>query len=162
MGEPAGALDGRPARAGARSDDRLSDHLDDGRRGPARHRHGAGFQREIGKPIAGKTGTTNDEKDVWFIGFAPDIAVGVYLGYDKPRHIGNRASGGSIAAPIVKEFLKVALAEKPGVPFRMPPGLKLVRVDPKSGARIVSRLVGRNSRSLQAGDFASRQLLGQL
>ena len=99
---------------------------------------GAGFQREIGKPIAGKTGTTNDEKDVWFVGFAPDIAVGVYLGYDKPRHIGNRASGGSIAAPIVKEFLKVALAEKPGVPFRMPPGLKLVRVDPKSGARIAA------------------------
>src|ERR1700752_409256 len=58
---------------------------------------GAGFQREIGKPIAGKTGTTNDEKDVWFVGFAPDIAVGVYIGYDKPRHIGNRASGGSIA-----------------------------------------------------------------
>jgi penicillin-binding protein 1A len=99
---------------------------------------GAGFQREIGKPIAGKTGTTNDEKDVWFVGFAPDIAVGVYLGYDKPRHIGNRASGGSIAAPIVKEFLKIALAEKPGVPFRMPSGLKLVRVDPKSGARIAA------------------------
>ena len=42
--------------------------------------------REVGKPIAGKTGTTNDEKDVWFVGFSPDLAVGVYLGYDKPRH----------------------------------------------------------------------------
>jgi len=99
---------------------------------------GAGFQREIGKPIAGKTGTTNDEKDVWFVGFAPDLAVGVYLGYDKPRHIANRASGGSTAAPIVKEFMKQALAEKPGVPFRVPPGLKLVRVDPKSGTRIAA------------------------
>src|SRR4029453_8689132 len=70
--------------------------------------------------------------------FAPDMAVGVYLGYDKPRHIANRASGGSTAAPIVKEFLKQALAEKPGVPFRVPPGLKLVRVDPKSGTRIAA------------------------
>ena len=99
---------------------------------------GAGFGREIGKPIAGKTGTTNDEKDVWFVGFAPDMAVGVYLGYDKPRHIANRASGGSIAAPIVKDFLKVALADKPAVPFRVPAGLKLIRIDPKSGTRIAA------------------------
>jgi penicillin-binding protein 1A len=99
---------------------------------------GAGFGREVGKPIAGKTGTTNDEKDVWFVGFSPDMAVGVYLGYDKPRHIGNRASGGGLAAPIVKEFLKVALADKPAVPFRVPPGLKLIRIDPKSGMRIAA------------------------
>ena len=51
--------------------------------------------RSVGKPIAGKTGTTNDEKDVWFIGFSPDIAVGVYIGYDKPRHIGHGATGGA-------------------------------------------------------------------
>src|SRR3954470_24477648 len=99
---------------------------------------GAGFQREIGKPIAGKTGTTNDEKDVWFVGFSPDIAVGVYLGYDKPRHIARGASGGHTAAPIVKDFLKLALADKPGVPFRVPPGLKLIRIDPKSGMRIAA------------------------
>jgi len=94
--------------------------------------------REVGKPVAGKTGTTNDEKDVWFVGFSPDMAVGVYLGYDKPRQIGNRATGGGIAAPIVKEFLKSALAEKPAVPFRVPPGLKLIRIDPKSGMRIAA------------------------
>jgi len=91
--------------------------------------------REVGKPVAGKTGTTNDEKDVWFIGFSPDIAVGVYLGYDKPRHIGNRATGGGLAAPIVREFLKVALAEKPAVPFRVPAGIKLIRIDARSGMR---------------------------
>lgn len=91
--------------------------------------------RQVGKPIAGKTGTTNDEKDVWFIGFSPDIVVGVYLGYDKPRHIGNRATGGGLAAPIVTEFLKVALADKPAVPFRVPAGIKLIRVDAKSGMR---------------------------
>src|SRR6185312_16457858 len=86
--------------------------------------------REVGKPVAGKTGTTNDEKDVWFVGFSPDIAVGVYLGYDKPRHIARGASGGHTAAPIVKDFMKLALADKPGVPFRVPPGLKLIRIDP--------------------------------
>jgi penicillin-binding protein 1A len=91
--------------------------------------------REVGKPVAGKTGTTNDEKDAWFIGFTPDIVVGVYLGYDKPRHLGRGATGGHLAAPIVKEFLKVALADKPAAPFRVPPGIKLVRVDLKSGTR---------------------------
>ena len=91
--------------------------------------------RAVGKPIAGKTGTTNDEKDVWFIGYSPDIAVGVYLGYDKPKHIGNRATGGGLAAPIVAEFLKVALADKPAVPFRVPSGIKLIRVEAKTGMR---------------------------
>jgi penicillin-binding protein 1A len=91
--------------------------------------------RQVGKPIAGKTGTTNDEKDVWFIGFSPDIVVGVYMGYDKPRHIGRGATGGHMAAPIVTEFLKVALADKPAVPFRVPAGIKLIRVDAKSGLR---------------------------
>ena len=91
--------------------------------------------RDVGKPIAGKTGTTNDEKDVWFIGFTPEIAVGVYLGYDKPRHIGYKASGGQLAAPIVRDFLKTVLADKPAVPFRVPPGIKLVRIDSTSGTR---------------------------
>ena len=94
--------------------------------------------REVGKPVAGKTGTTNDEKDAWFIGFTPEIAVGVYMGYDKPRHIGGRATGGLLAAPVVRDFLKVALANQPAVPFRVPPGIKLIRIDPKSGLRASS------------------------
>jgi penicillin-binding protein 1A len=95
---------------------------------------GAGF-KEVGKPLAGKTGTTNDEKDVWFIGFSPDLVVGVFMGYDKPRHIADRATGGALAAPIVRDFMKVALADKPPVPFRVPAGIKLIRVDPKTGMR---------------------------
>ena len=91
--------------------------------------------REVGKPVAGKTGTTNDEKDVWFIGYTPEIAVGVYMGYDKPRHIARGATGGHLAAPIVRDFLKMALANRPAVPFRVPPGIKLIRIDPKSGLR---------------------------
>jgi len=91
--------------------------------------------KEVGKPIAGKTGTTNDEKDAWFIGFSPDLVVGVYLGYDKPRHLGRGMTGGVLAAPIVRDFMKVALADKPAVPFRVPAGIKLIRIDPKSGMR---------------------------
>ncbi len=94
--------------------------------------------REVGKPVAGKTGTTNDEKDAWFVGFSPDLTVGVYIGYDKPRHLGRGATGGHLAAPVAKDFLKVALAEKPAVPFRVPPGIKLIRIDPKTGMRIAA------------------------
>jgi penicillin-binding protein 1A len=91
--------------------------------------------REVGKPVAGKTGTTNDEKDAWFIGYTPDIAVGVYMGYDKPRPLGRGMTGGHLAAPIVKDFLKTALADKPAMPFRVPAGIKLIRVDARTGMR---------------------------
>jgi penicillin-binding protein 1A len=91
--------------------------------------------KEVGKPIAGKTGTTNDEKDAWFIGFSPDIVVGIYMGYDKPRNLGKGATGGHLAAPIARDFLKLALADKAAIPFRVPAGIKLIRVDAKSGMR---------------------------
>jgi penicillin-binding protein 1A len=91
--------------------------------------------KELGKPIAGKTGTTSDEKDVWFIGFSPDLVVGVFMGYDKPRKISNSATGGALAAPIFRDFMKVALADKPAIPFRVPAGIKLIRVDAKTGVR---------------------------
>src|ERR1700733_4413689 len=91
--------------------------------------------RDVGKPIAGKTGTTNDEKDVWFVGYSPDIVCGVYMGFDKPRHIARLATGGHLAAPIVRDFLKVALADKPPIPFAVPPGIKLIRVDAHTGMR---------------------------
>jgi penicillin-binding protein 1A len=95
----------------------------------------ANIPKEVGKPIAGKTGTTNDEKDVWFIGFSPDLVVGVFMGYDKPRHIADRATGGALAAPIFRDFMKVALADKPAIPFRVPAGIKLIRVNVKTGMR---------------------------
>jgi len=93
--------------------------------------------KEVGKPIAGKTGTTNEAKDVWFIGFSPDIVVGIYMGYDKPRPLGrgNAATGGHLAAPIARDFLKLALADKPAIPFKVPAGIKLVRVVAKTGMR---------------------------
>ncbi len=94
-----------------------------------------GAIKEVGKPLAGKTGTTNDAKDVWFVGFSPDLAVGVYMGYDRPRSLGNSATAGQYAAPIFRDFMKQALADKPATPFRVPPGIKLVKIDRATGAR---------------------------
>src|SRR5277367_2146504 len=91
--------------------------------------------KDVGKPIAGKTGTTNDEKDAWFIGFSPDIVVGIYVGYDKPRNLGAKATGGVLAAPIARDFMKLALADKPAIPFKVPAGIKLIRVVSKTGMR---------------------------
>jgi penicillin-binding protein 1A len=91
--------------------------------------------KEVGKPIAGKTGTTSDEKDAWFVGFSPDLVVGIYLGYDKPRSLGRKATGGVLAAPIARDFMKLALADKPAIPFRVPAGIKLIRVDQMTGMR---------------------------
>ena len=86
-------------------------------------------------PIAGKTGTTNDEKDAWFIGYTPDMVVGVFVGYDTPRPMGKGNTGGHLAAPIFGDFMKQVLGDKPASPFRVPPGIKLVRVDLKTGLR---------------------------
>ncbi|MDO9442680.1 MAG: penicillin-binding protein 1A [Beijerinckiaceae bacterium] len=91
--------------------------------------------KEVGRHIAGKTGTTNDAKDVWFVGFSPDLAVGVFMGYDRPRSLGNSATAGQYAAPIFRDFMKVALKDKADVPFRVPPGIKLISIDARSGMR---------------------------
>lgn len=91
--------------------------------------------KSVGKPLAGKTGTTNDAKDVWFVGFSPDLAVGVYMGFDKPKSLGSSATAGQYAAPIFRDFMMAALKDKPATPFRVPAGIKLIRVDPKTGMR---------------------------
>jgi penicillin-binding protein 1A len=91
--------------------------------------------KSLGRPIAGKTGTTNEEKDAWFVGYSPDLVVGVFIGFDTPRPMGKGQTGGHIAAPIFGNFMKVALADKPAAPFRIPQGTKLVRVNLQSGLR---------------------------
>jgi penicillin-binding protein 1A len=91
--------------------------------------------KPLGRTLAGKTGTTNDAKDVWFVGFSPDLAVGVYLGYDRPRSLGNSATAGQYAAPVFRDFMKEALAGKPNLQFRVPPGIKFIRVNSATGQR---------------------------
>jgi penicillin-binding protein 1A len=91
--------------------------------------------KSVGKPLAGKTGTTNEEKDAWFIGYSPDLVVGVFIGYDTPKPMGKGQTGGHVAAPIFGSFMKTALADQPATPFRIPPGIKLVRVNLRTGMR---------------------------
>jgi penicillin-binding protein 1A len=87
----------------------------------------------IGKPLAGKTGTSNDSLDTWFVGFSPDLAVGVFVGFDEPTSLGDKETGGSVAAPIFRDFMMGALKDKPATPFRVPPGVRQVRVDAHTG-----------------------------
>ncbi len=89
--------------------------------------------RDLGKPLAGKTGTTNKALDTWFIGFSPDLAIGVFAGFDTPRSLGWREQGASVSAPIFKDFVKGSLENKPNIPFRIPPGIRLVRVNSVTG-----------------------------
>ncbi len=92
--------------------------------------------RAVGKPLAGKTGTTNDSKDTWFVGFSPDLVCGVFVGFDNPRTLGRLEQGASAAAPIFRDFMMGALADQPPTPFRVPPGIDFVAVDAHSGAPV--------------------------
>ncbi len=89
--------------------------------------------KSLNRPLGGKTGTTNDSKDAWFIGFTPDLVVGSYIGFDDPSTLGKRETGSSVAAPVVKEFFEQALKDEPIIPFRIPEGVRLVRVNAKTG-----------------------------
>jgi penicillin-binding protein 1A len=89
--------------------------------------------RVIGKPLAGKTGTTNKSKDTWFVGFSPDLVAGVYVGFDTPKSLGGKESGSSVALPVWVKFMEAALKKAPSTPFRIPSGIKLVKIDRKTG-----------------------------
>ena len=111
----------------------------------------------LGKPVAGKTGTSNDEKDAWFIGYTPDLTVAVYLGYDQPKPMGEGSTGGELAAPIVADYMQLALKDKPATPFRVPSGVQLIPIDPNSGpARRLWR-PQRDSRGVQARRHSLRR-----
>lgn len=92
----------------------------------------------VGKPLAGKTGTSNDSKDNWFVGFSPDLAVAVFVGFDEPATLGDHETGASTAAPIFRDFMMEALKDKPATPFRVPPGVRLVRVNAANGKPTLS------------------------
>jgi len=91
--------------------------------------------RSLGRPVAGKTGTTNDSKDAWFIGFTPGLVVGAYVGFDTPRTLGRRETGARVAAPIVEDVLSEALAGAPARPFPVPAGVRFARVRLADGRR---------------------------
>lgn len=92
--------------------------------------------RELNRPLFGKTGTTSGPTNVWFIGGSPEIVAGVYMGFDQPRPMGGYAQGGTLAAPIFKQFAQTALKDMPIVPFKAPPGIRMVRIDRRSGKKV--------------------------
>ncbi|OYY91782.1 MAG: penicillin-binding protein [Sphingomonas sp. 28-66-16] len=89
--------------------------------------------RDLNRPMMGKTGTSTGPTDVWFIGGTPQIIAGLYIGYDKPSNLGGYAQGGTLAAPIFKQFAQKAYEGLDPIPFRAPAGVRMVRIDRASG-----------------------------
>jgi penicillin-binding protein 1A len=107
--------------------------------GVVAHAKSSASIRNLGRTIAGKTGTSNQAKDTWFIGFTPDLVVGVFVGYDDPKSLGAREAGATVAQPIFVDFMKEALADFPDKPFTMPEGIKLMKIDYLSGKPTTSQ-----------------------
>ncbi|WP_040256456.1 penicillin-binding protein 1A [Rickettsia hoogstraalii] len=95
---------------------------------------GTGYAaKKLGKIIGGKTGTSNDSKDTWFVGFTPKIVVGSYVGYDTPKELGKRATGSNVVLPIFIDFMSNAYKDEPSLPFKVPDSIKLIAVDRATG-----------------------------
>ncbi len=103
--------------------------------------------RDLAIPLFGKTGTTTGPKETWFVGGSPDIVTGVYVGFDQPRNMGGYAQGGTIAAPIIKQFIKETRDHWTGRPFIAPEGVRMVRVDRRSGKRVFDGTPGSDPRA---------------
>ncbi len=95
--------------------------------------------RKLGLVVAGKTGTTNDNTNGWFIGFTPDLAIGVFIGYDMPRPLGKRETGSTVAVPIFGDFLMHSQIDKPVIPFRRPNGIQIIPVHAETGERVSAK-----------------------
>ncbi|NOC44363.1 PBP1A family penicillin-binding protein [Ruegeria sp. HKCCD7559] len=93
-------------------------------------------------PTAGKTGTTNESKDAWFIGFTSNIVAGCYIGYDRPRPMGRGAYGGTLCGPVFQSFMEKAVEKYGGGPFKVPEGGHFIKIDRFSGARLPDDATG--------------------
>jgi penicillin-binding protein 1A len=105
---------------------------------------GTGSGINLPVPVAGKTGTTNDAKDVWFIGYTSNIAAGCYIGYDQPRTLGGDASGGGFCGPVFESFMNTAIKKYGGGDFKVPPGGYFLKIDRFSGQRLPDNASGDN------------------
>ena len=89
--------------------------------------------KAVRRTLGAKSGTSNDSFDAWFIGFSPDLVAGVWVGFDNPQTLGANDTGGVVAGPIFRDFMSEALKDKPDIPFRIPKGVRLVKVNPTTG-----------------------------
>ena len=103
---------------------------------------GTGRSIRLPVPVAGKTGTTNESKDVWFIGYTSNLVAGCYIGYDRPRSLGPSASGGGMCGPVFTSFMEKAVQRYGGTQFAVPPGGHFVKIDRFSGARLPDNATG--------------------
>jgi len=94
---------------------------------------------DLDQVVAGKTGTTNDNTNGWFIGFTPDLAIGVFIGYDRPRPLGKRETGSTVAVPIFGDFLMRSQIDKPVIPFRRPNDIQVIPVHAETGERVLPK-----------------------
>jgi penicillin-binding protein 1A len=100
--------------------------------------HGTGRKaKALGRPAAGKTGTTNDIDDAWFIGYTPQLLAGLWIGFDEKRSLGKGETGGQVAAPIWERFMERALENEPILDFPVPAGISFVLINPRTGQRLV-------------------------
>ncbi|MGX9350788.1 penicillin-binding protein 1A [Shimia sp. W99] len=102
----------------------------------------ASSQIKLPVPVAGKTGTTNEAKDVWFVGFTSTIVAGCYIGHDRPRPLGAGTYGGTTCGPVFQEFMKEAIEKYGGGKFRVPPGGHFIKIDRYTGARLADDASG--------------------
>ena len=111
----------------------------------------------LGRTLAGKTGTTNDAQDAWFVGFSPDLAVGVYVGFDEPRTLGIGEAGSTAAVPVFGAFMQEALAGVPDRPFPAPPDIQVAWVDRFTGYRVSSGTEGGIPEVFRSGTLPDAQ-----
>jgi len=103
-------------------------------RAPIEHPHGTARKaKALDRPLAGKTGTTNDQGDAWFVGFSPDLIAGVWVGFDERSVLGKGETGGHAALPIWIDYMREALADRPVRDFPVPSGVSYARIDPSTG-----------------------------
>ncbi|MRX51581.1 PBP1A family penicillin-binding protein [Paracoccus sp. S-4012] len=119
---------------------------------------GSGRGVSLPVPVAGKTGTTNDAKDVWFIGYTSNMVAGCYLGYDQPRSLGQNAYGGTLCVPVFNAFMQKAVEKFGGTRFKVPEGGHFVKIDRHTGARLSADASGPNVISEFFRDGASSEI----
>ncbi len=115
---------------------------------------GTGVPAVVGipQPVAGKTGTTNNFNDAWFLGFTPGVVTGCWVGFDTPVSLGNNETGGNVCGPIWNEYMKAALADQPDLDFAAPPGMTLQQVPEPDGAMVTEAFKPGESPGAQSAD----------